>query len=84
MKAKIFTEWVKRIGDKNSFYTITEQDINAITETWDDWEDALISWGVITGDESEEEFEGILSGLDPEAANHILEAIGKRRVKDES
>ena len=75
-RKEAFLKWVtEAYGDPNAWYTVGEKTQKKIEEDWEEWEGALMAWGIIQGEENGEELYGKLKNLPPEKARHIGEAL---------
>lgn len=59
----VFLEWVRKTYGVNSFYSATPALLEHIGSRWEEWEDALIAWGILEPYMTPEEFRERLDSL---------------------
>ena len=75
-RKEAFMRWVaETFGDPNGWYTVGEGTLKEIKRDWEEWEGALMAWGILDGDEEGEELYQKLKSLPPEKIRHIGEAL---------
>lgn len=74
-KLNIFLGWARGVFDANAWYTLTSTEEEIITRTWGNWYDTLVSWGIVTGDETPEQFREALERMPHPQVMHIGEAM---------
>ena len=83
-RCEAFLKWAQETFGADSWYTLTPAMVKHIRSHWQQWEEALIAWGIITSEETGEEAFRTFFSLSPQDITHIGEAIQeeeKERVK---
>jgi len=81
-RCEVFLNWCRSAFDESSWYSITEDVLESIRNNWGQWEDALISWGYITGNGDEKEMRERLEMLSPSVVIHLSDVIQQGRLDD--
>jgi len=80
-RCEVFLDWCRKVFDEQSWYSITEDVLESIRNNWDQWEDALIAWGYINGDENEQEMRERLEMLPPSVVIHLSDVIQREVMR---
>ena len=73
----VFLEWVRKTYDVNSFYSATPALLEHIGSRWEEWEDALLAWGILEPCMTPEEFRERLDSLSWEEIVHLGETFAE-------
>ena len=82
----IFIDWISSAFDANSWYTPTQDVLIYIREReemWEEIENALIAWGVLGVDDSEEEMRAALENLSANDVDSIACLLRRIERKEE-
>ena len=74
-RREAFLKWVRETFGSNAFFTPLPSTLQKVEEEWEEWEDALIVWGALSGEEGYEEALAKLRSLSPEEVFHIGEGL---------
>ena len=78
----IFIDWISSTFSANSWYTPTQDVLLYVVREWEEIENALIAWGVLGVDDSEEEMRAALDSFANDIAE-MLRDIERRIVQEE-